>query len=112
MSEALTVHTNRTNTFVIDLNEDVSADILTSEIRSEPNLNGLYIAEFVVTFETDGTDGKVVLTLDELIAGNIQAESAYMDIRREIGGGQPGTGVPVPVFDEPLLVNFIGVVTE
>lgn len=99
------VHKNLTNTITIDLGIDVSLDTITSQIRSEEDHTSNLIAEWDVVFETDGTDGKLILTLDDLITGQIEVDSGYMDLRRVTAGE------PVPVFDKPLEVSFRGTVT-
>ena len=106
MSNKVIVHKGRTNIVRIDLGIDVSADIITSEIRSEPNVESPLLATWDVDFDTDGVDGKLVLTLDDLITSQIKANSGYMDLKRITGGE------PVPVFDQPLEVTFRGTVTE
>jgi hypothetical protein len=85
---------------------DVSQDTLTSEIRSSPNKNAPLIATWNLTFATDGTDGEIILTLDDTVTGAIEADSGYTDIKRVTGGE------PVPVFDKPLEVIFRGTVTQ
>jgi hypothetical protein len=58
-----------------------------------------------VTFDSDGTDGKLILTLDDSDTNAITASSGYMDLKR-VSGGEP-----IPVFDKPLEVVFRGSVT-
>lgn len=105
MSNAVIVHIGRTNTLTVDLGVDVSLDTLTSEIRSEPNVNSPLIATWVVTKVGGGTTGELTLTLDDTITAQISAASGYMDIKR-VSGGEP-----IPVFDKPLEVTFRGTVT-
>lgn len=105
MSNAVIVHKGRTNTLTISLGEDVSLDTITSEIRTAPDMAATLIAEWDVTFTTDGTDGELTLTLDDVITGQITAASGYMDLKRVVDGE------PVPVFDKPLEVIFRGTVT-
>ena len=64
------------------------------------------IATWDVAFVTDGTDGEISLTLDDLITGAIFYDKGYMDLKRMTGGE------PIPVFDRPLEVLFRGTVTE
>lgn len=102
---SIVVYKNRTNVITVDMGQDVSADVLTSEIRAEPEVDSLLIATWNVTFATDGTDGELILTLDNTITEAITADSGYMDIKRMSGGE------PLPVFDRPLEVEFRGSVT-
>lgn len=106
MSNKVIVHKGRTNTVLVDMGIDVSADTITSEIRSEPSVEAPLIATWVVSFVTDGTDGMLSLSMDDVITGGIEANSGYMDLKRVTGGE------PVPVFDRPLEVSFRGTVTE
>lgn len=104
-SSKVIVHKGRTNVLTISLGIDVSGDTITSEIRSEPNSDSPLIATWDVEFKTDGTDGELVLTLDNLITSQIAPNSGYMDLKR-ISGSEP-----MPVFDRPLEVGFRGTVT-
>lgn len=106
MSNAVIVHKGRTNTIRVNLGIDVSADTITSEIRSEPEVEAPLIATWVVTYVNDGSDGQLILTMDDLETAAIKANSGYMDIKRVTNGE------PVPVFDRPLEVTFRGTVTE
>jgi hypothetical protein len=106
MSNKVIVHKDRTNTIQINLGMDVSADTITSEIRSEPSVDSPLLAIWTVDFLTDGTDGKLILTLDNSITQDISASSGYMDLKRMVGGE------PLAIFDRPLEVSFRGVVTE
>jgi hypothetical protein len=105
MSSKVIVHKDRTNILTVSLGIDVSADVITSEIRSEPDVNAPLIATWEVSFKTDGTDGELVLRIDDLAASQIKANSGYMDLKRVTGSE------PVPVFDQPLEVGFRGLVT-
>jgi hypothetical protein len=84
---------------------DISGSTFASQIRSEPTVESPLLATWVVTFTTDGHDGLLTLKLDDLITGQIQANSGYMDLKRVVGGE------PIPVFDRPLEVSFRGTVT-
>ena len=105
MSSKVIVHKGRTNTLTVNLGIDVSADTITSEIRSEPNQTAPLIATWNVTKVSGGTTGQLILTLDDLQTSQIKANSGYMDIKRVTGSE------PVPVFDQPLEVSFRGTVT-
>lgn len=50
MSNQVVVHKGRTNVVRVDLGIDVSADTITSEIRSEPDVEGTLIATWTVAF--------------------------------------------------------------
>lgn len=106
MSSNVVVYKNRTNIITIGLGIDVSADVITSQIRSEPRVTAPLLATWVVTFDTDGTDGELILTLDNSVVANIVANNGYMDLKR-VSGGEP-----IPVFDRPLEVTFRGSITE
>jgi len=103
---AVIVHVGLTNTLEVDVGVDVSADTLTSEIRTLPKRDGTLIATWNLVKTTDGTDGLLTLTLDNTITEQIVAAEGWMDIRRVVGGE------PVPLFDQPLRVEFRGTVTN
>lgn len=105
MSNKVVVHKNRTNTLMVNLGIDVSADTIVSEIRAEPDVTSTLICSWTVSFVTDGKDGKLKFMLDDLVTSQIRVSAGYMDIKRVQGGE------PIPVFDEPLEVSFRGVVT-
>jgi hypothetical protein len=105
MSSKVIVHKGRTNVLAVSLGINVSADTITSQIRSEPDQNSTLLASWVVTNKTDGSDGEIILTLDDSITKFITATSGYMDLKR-ITGGQP-----VSIFDRPIEVDFRGTVT-
>jgi hypothetical protein len=105
MSSAVIVYKGRTNIITVSMGFDVSADIFTSEIRAEPEMQSLLIAEWDVGFVTDGVDGELRLTLDDVITAQITASGGYMDIKR-VSGGEP-----LPVFERPLEIVFQGTVT-
>lgn len=104
MSNKIKVHRNRTNVIVVDLGIDVSGDTITSQIRTQPEHTSELIATFNVAFETDGEDGRLILTLDNSVTG-ITVDSGYMDFLRM------SAGEPLPVLDKPLEVIFQGTVT-
>lgn len=105
MSSKIIVHKGRTNVLAVSLGIDVSADTITSQIRSEPEQDSDLIAVWTVAKIGGGTTGELTLTLDDSTTVNITATSGYMDLKR-ITGGQP-----VPVFDKPVEVLFRGTVT-
>lgn len=105
MPSPVIVHRSRTNVITLDLGIDVSGDTITSEIRTQPETTSALLATWVVDFVTDGSDGLLTLTLDDLDAGQITVDKGYMDVKR-VSGGEP-----LPVFDKPLEVEFRGVVT-
>jgi hypothetical protein len=84
---------------------DVSSDVMTSQIRLEPDKNSLVLATWDVAFDSDGTDGELILTLEYTDLDDIAALRGWMDIKRDSGGS------PLPVFARPLEVEFIRAVT-
>jgi hypothetical protein len=106
MSNKVIVHKGRTNVLIVEMGVDVSADNITSEIRSEPTVDSPLIATWSVEFVTNGVDGKLRLTLDNTQTAQIKANSGYMDLKRIFHSE------PIPVFDTPLEVSFRGTVTE
>ena len=106
MSGELVVYKNRTNTITVSLGIDVSGDVITSEIRAEPDVASPLLMTWTVQFATDGHDGELILTVDDNATAQIKANSGYMDLKRMSGGE------PLPVFDRPVEVEFRGAVTE
>ena len=108
MANHVTVHKRRTNVLQVSLGIDISADILTSVIREQDNADSAQIAEWTVTMATDGSDGELVLTLDDTDASTAEvlaASKGYMDLKR-VSGGEP-----ISVFEDVVLVRFKDVVT-
>lgn len=105
MANEVIVYKGRDNVVRVHLGIDVSADTFTSEIRSEPSQEAPLIATWDVAFETDGNDGKLLLTMDALTSGQIQANIGYMDLKRVSGG------LDLAVFEKALEVAFRGTVT-
>lgn len=100
------VYKDRANILDIDMGIDVSADTITSQIRSKPDVSGALIATWVVTKPNGGSDGLIRLTISAAVASNIEATGGYMDVKRV------SAGEPYPGWDRPLEVEIIGVVTE
>lgn len=102
MSEPIVVHKGRTNIVTVSLGIDVSDDTITSEIRTS---SGVLIASWVVTFDGDGTDGELILTLDDSVTAAVTYPAGIMDLKR-VSAGQP-----LPVFNRPVEVEFRETVT-
>lgn len=102
MSDAIIVYKGRTNVVPVSLGIDVSASTITSEIRTA---SGTLIATWTVTYDDDGTDGEIILTLDNSVTAAITHQSGLMDIKRVTGGE------PYPIFNAPLEVEFRETIT-
>lgn len=94
------IYKGRTNVIPISFGFDISNDIITSEIRTDKKSTSPLIATFDFAFESDGTDGKGSLILDNSVTSGITRTIGYMDVKRV------SNGEPLPVFDEPLEVIF------
>ena len=94
------IYKHRTNIVLVRLGFDVSADTITSQIRANKTSTADLIAEWDVSFETDGTDGVLRLEIDDSVTELITHKTGYMDLRR-VSGGEP-----YPVFAQPVKVNF------
>jgi hypothetical protein len=105
MANELVIHKSRTNVITVNLGIDVTGETLTSEIRTQPEVDAPLVATFVVAV-IDADTGELTLTLDNTAAGSVTVDFGYMDIKR-VSGGEP-----LSVFDRPLEVRFRGVVTE
>lgn len=106
MRGKVNVWKDRKNILRIYLGMDVSGDIITSEIRTQANVSATLLAAWDVDFETDGTDGALVLTLESADVGDISVNIGYMDLKRVSGGD------PFPIFEDPLEVVFKNSVTS
>lgn len=104
--QPIEVHKGRTVIVPVSLGFDVSGETFTSDIRVAPNLTSTLIASWNVSFETDGTDGELILLLDDEVTTEITQSVGYMDIKR-LSGGEP-----LPVFNKPLEVSFLNAITE
>lgn len=105
MDHAIIIHRGRTVIVSVDVGMDVSSDVMTSEIRTEEDAESELIASWVVTFLTDGTDGELILTLDNSITQSIEYSNGFMDIKRT------SSGEPLSVHEKAIPVSFKGVVT-
>lgn len=103
--KVLTIYKNRTAVIPLSLGFDVSGDTFSSEVRVAPDVSSEKIAEFVVTFDSDGTDGELILTMDNSVVDLVTRTKGYMDVKRV------SNGEPFAVFSEPLEVFFKGSVT-
>lgn len=103
MSNTIVVYKGRTNIVTVSLGFDVSRDIITSEIRTA---SGTLIATWGVVFDGDGTDGELILTLDNSVTSPITYTTGLMDLKRM------SSGEPLSVFDAPLEVEFREIVTQ
>lgn len=103
MSNTVIVQKGRTNRLPVSLGIDVSDDVLTSEIRTS---SGVLIATWDLVFDGDGSDGELLLTLDDSVTTLIPYPNGFMDIKRV------SAGEPLPVFNNPLEVEFRETVTE
>lgn len=101
----IVVYKNRTNVISVSLGTDVSADTLESQIRERAYVTAPLIAEWVVSFLTDGTDGELLLTLDDSALVDVIVKTGYMDIKR-VSNGEPYAIFP------PVKVVFKDIVTE
>lgn len=105
MSNQLNVYTDRTNTVAVDLGIDITGNTITSQIRSEPNTGSTLLGTWTVAI-TNAVLGTLTLTLDNSVTSTITASNGYMDLKRIV------SGEPIPVFDQPLEVVFVGAVTS
>lgn len=106
--EPVRVNKGRVTTLYVSLDydvSDVSADTFSSQIRAEPKVESDLIATWSVAFLADGSDGELVLTLDD--SENVIVKSnGYMDMKRIVDDK------PVSVWEKPLEVVFVEPVTE
>lgn len=105
MANEVIVYKGRDNVVKVHLGINVSGDTFSSEIRSEPTQTAPLLATWTVAFESDGSDGKLLLSMSDTVSGQIAADVGYMDLKRVSGSSV------LQVFDKPLEVVFRGTVT-
>lgn len=105
MYDSIIIHRNRTNKILVNVGVDVSLDTITSEIRTEKLSTSTLIATWVVSFVTNGSNGELLLTLDNSALTSVEESYGYMDLKR-VSGGEP-----LSIFKYPVKVLFQGVVT-
>lgn len=96
----VTVWEKRTTKLMVSLGYDVSQDVITSQIREGRTPESELIAEWNVAFLTDGTDGELVLTIDDSLVQDVSVSNGYMD------GVRVSNSEPLPLFDEIIDVVF------
>lgn len=106
MSNQIYVYKHRDNVVRVDLGTDISSDTFLSQIRSDLGVDAPLLATWTSSFETDGTDGILLLELSDTVSGQVVVSSGYMDIRRESGTKFWS------VLSEPLGVVFIEAVSH
>lgn len=102
MTDALKIHRGRTMLVPVSLSYDVTPDTYTSQIRKARDVNSPLIATFTVT---KPKPTELLCTLDDSVTAAITAQVGWWDIKRVVGGE------PFNVFEEPVPVIFLGVVT-
>jgi hypothetical protein len=105
MYDSIIIHRNRTNKVLVSVGIDVSQDTITSQIRTEKSSTSTLIATWVVSYVTNGSDGELVLTLDNSALTSVEESYGYMDLKRV------SAGEPLSIFKYPVKVLFQGVVT-
>lgn len=99
------IHRNRTTTLRVELGYDASGDTFDAQIRTKEDHTSTKLGDFSVSFETDGSDGVLLLTFDDSLTTSITHDKGFMDVRR-ISNGEP-----LSVMAEPLKVIFRGTIT-
>lgn len=99
------VYKRRTNTIIVNLGINVSADTFVSEIREGKNSTTPLITTWSTSFLTNGVDGRLKLVLDNSITNTITQTSGYMDLKRT------SNGEPLSVFADAIKVVFKETVT-
>lgn len=102
MTDKLIVFKDRTNIVQVSLGMNVSDDTITSQIRA---YDGTYIADWLVEFDNDGSDGELIFTLDDSVLSGVIYQSGQMDIKRV------SNGEPYPIGDELIEIDFRDSVT-
>lgn len=103
MSDPVRVYKDRTTRITANLGMNVSDDAITSQIRTK---SGELIVAWTIVFDSDGTDGELILTIDNALTTDITAEEGEMDFKRMSGGE------PLPIIAKPIEVQFVKAVTQ
>lgn len=106
MADEIIVHKGRTVILPVQLSYDVSQDTIRSQIRKGRSVTSAIIAEWAVSFRTDGRDGKLIFRLDDAVTSEITENMGFMDIKRVTGGE------PIAVLESPIPVVFRSVITS
>ena len=106
MSNTVVVHKGRNNTVDVNLFQDITGDVFSSEIRTESSRDSTLIAYWNVTV-TDEESGELSLYLGSTTTGYIRQQAGYMDLKRVTEDGSIEA-----VFDQPIRVIFRGTVTK
>lgn len=85
----------------VSLAFNVSADTLVSSIRETEDPDSDVIAEWDISFVTDGKDGELLFTLDGDITDAIVEDIGYMFFI------SLNDGDPIDIFDVPVTVEFV-----
>lgn len=100
------VHRGRTASVRVNLSRNITGSTFTSQIRKTADADSELIATWTVNFATDGSDGTLILTMDNLITAGITFKNGFMDLK-EIKAGEP-----MAVFNEPIPVIIRETVTQ
>ena len=106
MSNTVVVHKGRNNTVDVNLFQDITGDVFSSEIRTEASRDSTLIAYWNVTV-IDEESGELSLYLGSTTTGYIRQQAGYMDLKRVTEDGSIEA-----VFDQPIRVIFRGTVTK
>lgn len=101
----ITVDRGRTKTVRVSFGRDISDSVFTSQIRAGNKDSSVLIATWAVAFETDGTDGELLMTLDNAVTSAITYKIGYTDLKNVVDGE------PESVWPAPLQVIFRDVIT-
>ena len=105
MHEVIVTKGRQTN-LEVNFAYDLTGATFSSQIREAPSSSSPLIAEWDVSLLTDGTDGKLMLSLPPEDTADIVQTIGYMDIKKVVGS------VPYKAFEGYLMVVFEESVTE
>lgn len=103
---AIHIIRGRSKTIEYVAQRDLSGSSFASHIRSQRHPESPLLAEWDISFATDGTDGRLLLHLTAAETAEIEAPDGYMDIKA-LNSGLPDdieqlTGILHVVFDWPV----------
>lgn len=92
--DAIRVYTNVDNTLRVRLGYDASGSTFKSQVRTGKDVSTELLFAWTCTFETDGTDGVLLLTATKADLANLDKGKGWMDIVRVDGSNETAVCQP------------------
>jgi hypothetical protein len=99
------IERGRTKVITVSFPDDISDDVITSQIREGKSTDSELIAEWAVTLDAEDVK-EAILTIDDVVTADISQKKGYMDIKQVMDGE------PTNAFDGFIIVKIIDPITE